>query len=203
MRLIQNAIAEAIASGLAEIYTAMPAIVVSFDADDQTVNVQPAIKRGVIGEDGSRIVERLPQIPRVPVLYPSGGRFEIRFPLEEGDVVLLHFSHVSLDRWLARGGEVDPEDDTRGGFTDCFATPSVRSYRDAIPIASDRLRLGHADGDAIEIQQDRIEANGEPIAYLKALKELKQIFNQWVVAPMDGGAALKTLLNGWTPSGTE
>lgn len=46
------------------------------------------------------------------------------------------------------------------------------------------------------------EANAKELAFLEALTQLKSIFNDWIVAPMDGGAALKALLNDWSPTGT-
>lgn len=41
------------------------------------------------------------------------------------------------------------------------------------------------------------------LAYFVALEQLKDIFTTaWVVAPNDGGAALKTALEAWSPTGT-
>lgn len=42
----------------------------------------------------------------------------------------------------------------------------------------------------------------EALATKASLDALKTAFNDWVVAPNDGGQALKTLLAGWTPAGT-
>jgi phage gp45-like len=49
-----------------------------------------------------------------------------------------------------------------------------------------------------------VDAGGtaEAVAFWKGIEDLKTIFGDWVVVPNDGGQALKTLLDSWSPTGT-
>lgn len=81
------------------LYTAMPAIVDSYDATTQTVSAKPALNRKT--EDS-----HLPwvSISDIPVVFPSAGGGLLSFPVNVGDTVLLLFSKDSIDQWKAGDG---------------------------------------------------------------------------------------------------
>ncbi len=108
---------------LSELAVCMPAKVESFDADTQTVSVQPQIKRRLRAEDGTITFERLPVITKVPVVYMRAGGYFFYAPLEKGDYVVLHFVDYSMDEWFEQGREAEPSFSHSHELTDCFAVP--------------------------------------------------------------------------------
>ena len=149
---------------------ALPARVETYDATKQRVTVQPLILDGYTDENGDRQAERLPVINGVPVVFPGGGGFRVTFPIAVGDVVLLVFSSSSLDRWLALGGEVDPEDDRRHDLNDAIAIPGLHSF--AAPLATaptSTLSIGKdGGGPTIEIGASDIQVGGSSALATKA-----------------------------------
>ena len=67
----------------------------------QCVDVQPVINPSWI--DGRTVAA--PAIRKVFVKLPSGGAFNITYPIAAGDLVTLHYSHKDLSAWLDSGGE--------------------------------------------------------------------------------------------------
>lgn len=178
---------EGLISDFAEgFYVALPAIVQSYDPVTQTVSAQPSVKRAIAGEDGSRILERYPVVPLCPVLWPAGGGMRLTLPLRAGDQGVLHFASCSLDRWFARGGEVDPADERRGTLTDAFFAPGGRPRANPLESApADTMSIGNDDGPTIEISGSTIEAGGTSALALHA--KLATLWNH-VNALFTGGA---------------
>ena len=67
----------------------------------------------------------------------------------------------------------------------------------------DEIRLGRGNIAIMKSNDVRLgsSAASEFVAWKSDLASLKSIFNAWVVAPTDGGGALKTLLASWAPTG--
>lgn len=89
------------------LHTMLPGIVVSFDADKQTAQVQPAIKRiFTTGADDEAPIGpvNLPPCVDCPVVFPGGGDFVLTFPVKAGDECILLFSERAIDYWYAYGG---------------------------------------------------------------------------------------------------
>ena len=78
-----------------KLYTVMPGNVVSFDANTRRASVRGAID--VLTKD-DRQLERV-VIRDVPVVFPQGGGYSMRFPLAAGDPVLLLFSQIGIENW--------------------------------------------------------------------------------------------------------
>lgn len=144
-------LAGAIGAQFANLRVARPATVLEYDASQQRAVVQPLVLDGGIdGETGARVTRRLPAIVDVPVVFPGSGDFSITWPVRKGDTVLLIFTDHSLDKWLHRGGEVDPLDDRRHDISDAIAIPGLRDFvhptsethSSAMVIAADEIRLG-------------------------------------------------------------
>jgi hypothetical protein len=143
-------ITAAIDARIANVHTAMPGRVVEYDASTQTASVQPLVMASYVDERGDRIPERLPVIHDVPICFPSTGSYAITWPISAGDVVLIVVASCSLDQWLARGGELDPEDDRRHHLADAVAIPGLRSRNaalstpasDGLTVRGDLVRLG-------------------------------------------------------------
>lgn len=112
---------------LAEVYTGMPGVVVSYDPSSKRASVQPSLPRG-FRLRGDREVERLPVINEVPILWPSFmGGVRMKGILIPGDPVWIMFSQRSTDRWKAGGGVIDDTgDDRMHHVSDAFAYPGGR-----------------------------------------------------------------------------
>ena len=90
-----QAIRFAIRQSLKDMYTCMPGIVESYDAETRRAVVKGALK---VVTTKKEEIER-EAIHNVPVLFPSGGRSAFTFPLDPGDLVLLVYSQRGLANW--------------------------------------------------------------------------------------------------------
>jgi hypothetical protein len=196
-----------IATRLADVHTAMPARVESFDAGKQMVNVKPLVKRNLLGDDNTLITDDLPVINNVPVAFPSGGGFVLAFPLAQGDTVLLVFSERSIDQWKTKGGEVDDKNTRNHDLSDAFAVPCVRALPQKLQgVSASKLVLGKDSTPALQIHIDGTDIKiGSTATNYVAMANLVQgrldalatALNGWTPVSQDGGAALKTALAGW------
>lgn len=118
----------AVSAGLYNVHVCIPGRVESYDASKRKISALPLIWRGRLEEDGSRTGSRPAVIQEIPLIFPGSGGVRVKFPVSVGDTVCLLFSGHSLDRWLARGGEVDPEDDRRHQESDCIAIPGLQPF---------------------------------------------------------------------------
>ena len=80
--------------------TALPGIVTGYDPNLRRARVIPALD--MIFTDGTSMCH--PVIVDVPVLWPGTGRWQMTFPLEDGDGVLLVFSARDLSGFKERMG---------------------------------------------------------------------------------------------------
>jgi len=129
---LRLAIENAIDSAVGEIHTAIPGIIVKYDAEKQTADVQVAIKRLTV--DGEKII--VPPIRNVPIVFPRTASTSLTFPLAKDDSVLLIFSERPLDRWRQSGGLVDAGDHRFfHAYSDAFALPG--GYPDNAAITFD------------------------------------------------------------------
>jgi hypothetical protein len=138
----------------------MPARVERYDATKQQIDAQPLIKQAYLDEAGDRQIARLPVIVNVPVIFPGSGSWRVTFPIAKGDTVDLIFSAASLDVWLAKGGEVDPLDDSRFAIKDAIAIPGLRDF--AHPLSEppdDAIALGYEGGSEVRIEQAAVRLN--------------------------------------------
>ena len=92
---LAQAIRFAIRQSLKDLYTCMPGIVESYDAETRRAVVKGALK--VVTTKKEEIDREA--IHNVPVVFPSGGGFAMTFPLEPGDPVLLVYSQRGLANW--------------------------------------------------------------------------------------------------------
>lgn len=106
---------------LAELQTATPAIVRSYDYKTQKASVQPAINRRY--KDGQ--IAEFPIIVNVPVIFPRSGGASLTFPVNVGDTVLLVFASRSIDDWAQRGGVVNQSDTRMHDLNDAIAIPGL------------------------------------------------------------------------------
>lgn len=205
---LQTIINRALASGMRDVYTMVPAKVVKYEAAKQRVNCQILIKSVTEGEDGSREVNSWPVVPGVPVQFPGAGPFRITCPISDGNLVIdgeqyaattgsLFFSFLSLDKWLSgTGGEVDPEIDHHHALTDAVFVPGLRPF--GAPLSScptDQMTIGHDSGKQIHFGKSLITIGDESGAE-------KMLLAETLIADLKAAATtINTILLGGTTGG--
>lgn len=150
---------------LTDLHTALPGRVRSYDAATQTADIEPMIKRGVPtgGEEDDVVLEALPVLPSVPVLFPSGGQCFVTFPLAVGDPVLLVFSERDTSHYRATGAVADPGVPTMHGLSGAVAIPCAFGPRSAAMsgVSSTDMVMGRVNGLAnITIKSGTAEVGG-------------------------------------------
>ena len=121
---LAEVIRAAIDSRLADVHTAIPGKIKSYDAATQTADVIPLVKASTPMADGGDELEELPVIPNVRVLWPRAGGCYIHFPMAAGDYVLLVFNETAIGHWRAGAGEPAPPGDvSRHSLSYPYAIP--------------------------------------------------------------------------------
>lgn len=120
---LDQALDTAMESRLKRLHTGIPAIITSFDAALQTVQVQPALQR-IFSELGA---VNLPLCLDVPVVFTGGGNFFLTFPPVAGDECWLAFSERCIDFWFARGGVQLPAEYRMHDLSDAVAFVGINS----------------------------------------------------------------------------
>jgi len=83
-----------------QLYTSLPATVTAYYAKKQAVDVTIDIRQpSTLDRDEMPSMS----LTEVPVIFPSGGKGILSFPITAGDKVFLCFSMMSLDKWKANG----------------------------------------------------------------------------------------------------
>lgn len=169
---LEDVLAQIITGVMRKLRVSEPAEVLAYDAEKQRATVQPLIHRGRYDEDGIRQTKRPEAITNVPVVFMSNrDGFRFTMPLAKGDTVLLVYCDSSLDQWLLRGGEVDPQDDRTHRPDDAIAFASVRDFAHPIEGVGDNPAIGYEDA-LLEFTDTQIRAGGTSALALHAKLEI-------------------------------
>lgn len=200
---LASVLSETMRAWLADLHTCMPCRVEKYDARRRCVSVKPIIPQAVVTtESEDREVASLPVICEVPVVFPGSGPFSIDWPVARGDIGIVLFSEVSLDRWLQHGRESDPGDDRRFNLSDGMFIPGLRPFNerfdDDAPAGTMVLRTAseiHAGGDqALALKSDVDELRTKLLAHTHAGVTTgggTSGTTATAVAPMEGTSVLK------------
>lgn len=137
---------------MADVHTALPAKVLSYDAAAQTVDVRPQISRYIFDEDtNERTAETLPDLYGIPVAFPRGGGFHVSFPLAADDYVLVICSEEPTLSWRSKAREVEPGLFDRHGLNGAFALPCGYPDKEKLPNtpSTTELELASDNGNSI------------------------------------------------------
>lgn len=141
-------------------FTAMPATVVSYDFDNQSVDVTPDID--AIDQEGNTY--KRPTIAAVPVVFPCSPTSAITFPLPAGSKVLLVWSMRSVDNWKQNGSGT-PSDyrmfDIRDAYAIAGAYPRNQTKTRAGQSADDLVLVHNIGGSQCELH---LKASGDILA---------------------------------------
>lgn len=171
----------AIESRLVDLHVAMPAKVTRYDVAKQVVDVQPVLMRSVPrGEDLPPLVERLPVIQSVPVIFPRGGGFFMALPLVAGDYVLLVFPERDIGQWRVTGSDdVNPGDQRLHPLAGAVALPGIFKADSALQSASATALTFGADGGLVVTVTDStmgVGGDSEAVALASRVDALEGAF---------------------------
>jgi hypothetical protein len=140
------------------LWTALPAVVESFDATTLTVTAQPTIQGQVRQPDGTWFNTTMPLCTECPVILPGGGSFVLTFPITKGDEGTIIFASRCIDSWWQSGGiqtqaELRMHDLSDGFFLPkCFSLPNVPGS-----ISTTAVELRSLDGKTlVHVETDKI-----------------------------------------------
>lgn len=144
----------------AQIWNALPGIIKSFDSDDMTCAVQPAISGIVQAKDGTVKSQRLPVLLDCPVVFPGGGGCVLTFPLTEGDECLVVFASRCIDSWWAIGGVQGQAEFRMHDLSDGFVIPGPRSRPKTVSVAGKTQLRTDSGSVYLEIDDSGIKIVG-------------------------------------------
>ncbi|OTQ75631.1 Gp138 family membrane-puncturing spike protein [Gilliamella sp. N-G2] len=124
---LYNAIESQIKRAQSNVYTALPAKVLSFNG--HTVSCQVMINR--VNANGQEIT--IPPLVDVPAQFPHAGGFCITVPIKAGDEGLVVFSSRCIDGWYASGSQSKPLDNRINDLSDGFFIVGCNSVPNKIP----------------------------------------------------------------------
>ena len=143
----QETLRMAFDSQLANLWTALPAIVTAVDLGAMTLSAQPALRGEMLQPSGEYVKTNLPVLVDVPIVFPSAGGFTLTMPIKAGDEVLIVFASRCIDAWWQSGGIQDQLEFRMHDLSDGFAIPSPHSQPKVIPsISSTNAQLRSDDG---------------------------------------------------------
>lgn len=136
------------------IWTAMPGIVESYDPATQTCSVQCAVQAQTLdAKKNTWSNVNLPLLGKVPVAWPSGGAFQLTFPLKKGDEGIVIFGTSCIDGWWDNGGVQPQMEVRRHDLSDGMFVPGIRAKGrvSAPPPDANKVQLRSDDG-AVKIE---------------------------------------------------
>lgn len=133
----------------AGVYTAMPAIIDSFDPVKETCEAYITIQAKVTDKDGVAHWVSLPKLVDVPVCFPGGGGYTLTFPVAKGDEALIIFSSRCIDNWWLVGGVQTQADLRMHDLSDGFAFVGVKSQPNILSpaVSANSAQLRSNDGN--------------------------------------------------------
>jgi hypothetical protein len=190
-RALETVMGSAIRSQMRRVRVALPGVITEYDASTCQATVQPSIQDSAYTEYGV-FAERIPAIPHVPVLFVGGGGSRLTFPVAVGDSCLVVFASSSLEKWLALGGEVYPDDDRHHDLTDAIA---IVGLSDFAHVASASATAAVLEGNDIRLaDQGATEPALKSNAFMTALDTFITSLATAINAIAGGGPAAATAI---------
>lgn len=106
-----------------ELRFSVPAVVKSYDADSGTVTAKPMVRDKL----RNGISVELPEMVSVPVVFPQSRMFDMRWPLREGDPLVLMFTDSDISAWKRTDGRtlLSAPTPNRNTLTNAYAIPGL------------------------------------------------------------------------------
>jgi len=147
----------AIDSKQSDVFTALPARVISFNG--HTVTCEVMINR--TDEKGNDLV--IPPLVDVVVQFPHAGGFCMTVPIKANDEGLVVFSSRCIDGWYQSGSKGKPLDSRVNDLSDGFFIPGVNSVPNKIPdFYHDGASIQTDDGETyLRVTEGKILIKGD------------------------------------------
>lgn len=152
---------------------AVPAIVQDFTpGPPPTVSVVIATRELVLSNQGGATVNiqtkslDLPVLSDVPIVFPRGGGFNLTFPVQAGDEVLVVFADTAIDSWFQNGGSGNSQvSQRRHSLSDAVAILGLASAKHSpAAYSSSECQLTSDDGSvAISLSSGTITINANNV----------------------------------------
>lgn len=145
---------------------ACPGIIQSFNAEEQTVTIQLALREEVNQYDYSKKWMDIPLLVDVPIVIPRAGGYCLTMPIKKGDECLVVFGDMCIDGWWSLGGVQNQIEKRRHDLSDGFAILGTWSQPRTIEnYNTDACQLRNEKGNSyIEIKDDEININSLKIS---------------------------------------
>ncbi len=130
------------------LWTALPGIIDSFDADAMTCKVQPAVGGSRLMQNGDLVEVQMPLLLDCPVVFPGGGGATLTFPIKPGDECLVVFASRCIDSWWQLGGVRGQAEIRMHDLSDGFVLAGVRSQPRKFSVSTTAAQLRSDDGAA-------------------------------------------------------
>jgi hypothetical protein len=176
---------------IANVHTAMPAIITHYDSATKKATVKPSIKKVF----ANNTVQSMPTISNVPVVMPRTTTAGLNIPVNVGDSVLLVFSERSLERWLSNGGEVEPGFDRKFDLTDAIAIVGLYSFNTQIADEEGAAFLYNQKGKIKIDKSSKIAIGNDQDELLAIIDTLITTIHDMTVGGMVVDTGSKTALN--------
>lgn len=137
----------------------LPAKVVSWNAETQTITAQPLIREKQINQETGEVeFITLPEFPDIPVSWPMYGNFALTMAPKAGDEVMLLFSDLSIESWKTMGDVQNWVDRRRHDMSDAVAACPIRSRPNLIEnVNEEAAELRTIDGSVkVAVSDDSI-----------------------------------------------
>lgn len=166
-----------------DIRCCIPGIIQSYNAKNNTAEIQPAIREEVVNEDNSVSYVNLPLLINVPIVFPSTKLGGVRFTLEQGDECLVVFSDLSYDKFWESGNVQNPIEVRRHDLSDGIAIPCVLSQPNTKAVE---------EGFTVTYGKAKIKMKDDEITFYNSygsvtLDQVIRIMNHVHTAPAMGG----------------
>jgi hypothetical protein len=177
-------------SRLAQVHVALPGEIVKYNPNTQVADVRPLVKDFTITIDDEELLDEIPIIPNVPIVFPRAGDFFISMPLQVGHKVLLIFNERSVSNYVEGDGNtvVEPEERTRHSYDDAVAFAGFYPTGDPVKGAEGKTIVLGKSGAAKEPVAMADKVKEQLDALQSSLSSLVDAFNVHVHATSGVGA---------------
>jgi hypothetical protein len=107
----------------AKMWTALPGVIQSYNAQAMTCVVQAAVQVRVTDRNNVTTYQSIKPLLDCPVVFPGGGGCWMTFPLAKGDECLVVFGSRGIDFWWQQGGVQPPAEARMHNLSDGFVIP--------------------------------------------------------------------------------